>query len=320
MALISPQPKLQFLDANGAPLVGGKLYTFAAGTTTPQATYTDQSGGSANPNPVILDSRGEASVWLGTSTYKFKLTDSTDVEQWTIDNLSGGVSAVTPTFSGTATFTGNVSIEGNTTLGNASGDTITINSLNVAIPNNLNFDTDTLYIDSANNRVGVGTPTPAHKLDVLDQTVRAGTLLRSAVGALTINASDAAGTLDFKTADTSRATVTAAGVFNYNGVEVGYRQVPSTATTGTTAAAVHRGYCYATTGNMIVPANVFTAGDALSIYNNSASAVTVEQGSGLTLRQAGTTNTGNRTLAARGLSTVWFISTTEAVISGAGLT
>jgi hypothetical protein len=71
---------------------------------------------------------------------------------------------------------------------------------------------------------------------------------------------------------------------------------------------------------MIVPANVFTAGDALSIYNNSASAVTVEQGSGLTLRQAGTTNTGNRTLAARGLSTVWFISTTEAVISGAGLT
>ena len=86
---IAPQPKLQFFDANGAPLSGGKLYTYAAGTTTPLASYTDYGGGTPNANPVILDSRGEASVWLGTGMYKLVLKTSTDVEVWTADNLNG---------------------------------------------------------------------------------------------------------------------------------------------------------------------------------------------------------------------------------------
>lgn len=88
MASIAPTPKLQFLDNAGNPLVGGKLYTYAAGTTTPLATYTNAGGLTSNANPVILDSRGEADVWLGTSQYKFKLTTSTDVEVWTVDNLN----------------------------------------------------------------------------------------------------------------------------------------------------------------------------------------------------------------------------------------
>jgi hypothetical protein len=95
MATISPQPKLQFFTANGEPLTGGKLYTYAAGTTTPLATFTDEGGLTPNANPVILNSRGEASVWLGNASYKFKLTDSNDVEIWTVDNLNGtaGISA-----------------------------------------------------------------------------------------------------------------------------------------------------------------------------------------------------------------------------------
>lgn len=92
MATISPQPKLQFFDASGNPLAGGKLYTYAAGTTTPQTTYTDSTGTAANTNPIILDSRGEASVWLGDLYYKFRLTSSTDVDIWTVDNLAGGSS------------------------------------------------------------------------------------------------------------------------------------------------------------------------------------------------------------------------------------
>ena len=83
-------PKLQFLDSNGAPLVGGKLYTYAAGTTTPQTSYTDYGGLTANLNPVILDSRGEASVWLDTAMYKMALYDSDNVLIWTVDNLNGG--------------------------------------------------------------------------------------------------------------------------------------------------------------------------------------------------------------------------------------
>lgn len=87
MATLTPSVKQQFFDANGNPLAGGKLYTYAAGTTTPLATYTDASGGTPNTNPIILDSRGEANVWLGASTYKFVLTTSTNVEVWTVDNV-----------------------------------------------------------------------------------------------------------------------------------------------------------------------------------------------------------------------------------------
>lgn len=320
MSLISPQPKLQFFDNNGAPLVGGKLYTYAAGSTTPLSTYTNESGATANPNPVILNSRGEASVWLGVSSYKFKLATSTDVELWTVDNISGGVSSVDPTFSGTTTFTGNMTVEGNTVLGNSSGDTVTINALNVVIPNSLNFDSNTLYIDSGNNRVGIGTNTPAQALDVQAGTVQAGGLLRSVSGALTISASNAAGTIDLQTAGVSRATITAAGVFNYGGVEVGYRSIPRTAPSGAlTATTAIRGGCYSSSYTVDVPANVFAPGDAFSVYNDSASSISITQGAGLTLRQGGTTNTGNRTLSAKGIATIWFNSTTEAVITGAGL-
>jgi hypothetical protein len=104
---ISPQPKLQFLDNNGVPLSGGKVYTYSAGTTTPLTTYTDYTGSTANSNPVILDSRGECSIWLGTSSYKFKLTTSTDVEVWTVDNISVLTSSANITYveSGTGAVT-----------------------------------------------------------------------------------------------------------------------------------------------------------------------------------------------------------------------
>ena len=88
-ASLFPTPVMQFFTANGVPLVGGKLYTYAAGTVTPLATYTDYNAGTANTNPVILNSRGEASVWLGNSFYYLVLTDSADVQIWTADNVTG---------------------------------------------------------------------------------------------------------------------------------------------------------------------------------------------------------------------------------------
>jgi hypothetical protein len=87
MATISPVPFLAFFNANGDPLVGGKLYTYYAGTTTPLATYTNNAGTTPNPNPVVMDSAGRASVWLGVNSYKFVLKDSTDVLIYTTDNI-----------------------------------------------------------------------------------------------------------------------------------------------------------------------------------------------------------------------------------------
>jgi hypothetical protein len=88
MASLTPTPKQQFFDANGNPLVLGKVYTYQGGTTTPIATYVDQAGATANTNPIILDARGMANIWLqSTVAYKFVVTNSADVLQYTTDNI-----------------------------------------------------------------------------------------------------------------------------------------------------------------------------------------------------------------------------------------
>lgn len=92
-AMLPPVPKVQFFESNGEPLVGGKLYTYAAGTTSPLATYTDATGNTANANPVILNSRGEASVWLGPSRYKWVLYDADDVLIWSVDGIGTSFAA-----------------------------------------------------------------------------------------------------------------------------------------------------------------------------------------------------------------------------------
>lgn len=84
----------QFFDNNGNPLSGGKLFTYAAGTTTNQATYTSSSGNTAHTNPIILDSAGRvpggSEVWLvNGQRYKFLLKTSADVQLWSADNVSG---------------------------------------------------------------------------------------------------------------------------------------------------------------------------------------------------------------------------------------
>jgi hypothetical protein len=83
----------QFFTNTGAVLTGGKLYTYAAGTTTPQVTYTTSAGNVARTNPIILDSAGRVpdggEIWVTSSTYKFVLKDSNDVLIATWDNISG---------------------------------------------------------------------------------------------------------------------------------------------------------------------------------------------------------------------------------------
>jgi len=83
----------QFFDNNGNPLSGGKLFSYAAGTTTPQATYTSASGSTAHTNPIVLDSAGRVAtgeIWLTAGeNYKFVLKTSTEVTIATWDNITG---------------------------------------------------------------------------------------------------------------------------------------------------------------------------------------------------------------------------------------
>jgi hypothetical protein len=83
----------QFLDNSGNVLTGGKIFTYAAGTTTPQAAYTSSLGNTPLSNPIILNASGRVptgEIWLTEGLiYKFVLTDSNDVLIATYDNVYG---------------------------------------------------------------------------------------------------------------------------------------------------------------------------------------------------------------------------------------
>ncbi len=82
----------QFFTDDGTVLSGGKIYTYAAGTTTPQATYTSVVGGTANANPIILDSGGRLpeDMWLSQGVlYRFVLKDANDVQIGEYDDIGG---------------------------------------------------------------------------------------------------------------------------------------------------------------------------------------------------------------------------------------
>lgn len=137
--LVAPSPKFRGEDNNGNPLTGGKLFTYQAGTTTKQATYTDSGGLTPNTNPVILNTRGEADVWMVPGqAYKFTLSPSTDGDPptnpiWTVDQLFGSGSLSSITFQNGLTASVNpcvstciatlAQIPNNTVLGNVSGST-----------------------------------------------------------------------------------------------------------------------------------------------------------------------------------------------------
>jgi hypothetical protein len=94
----------QFFDNNGVPLAGGLIYTYAAGTTTPQATYTTSVGNVAHTNPIVLDSAGRVpggQIWLIFSSYKFVLKTSANVLLATYDNIISGSIPAVANFTGT---------------------------------------------------------------------------------------------------------------------------------------------------------------------------------------------------------------------------
>ena len=91
----TPMPfvKIQFPDDDGAPAAGYKLFTYVAGTTTKQNTYTDSALTTPNTNPIVLDAAGRAVIFLDALSYKFVLAPPADTDPpaspiWTADNVS----------------------------------------------------------------------------------------------------------------------------------------------------------------------------------------------------------------------------------------
>jgi hypothetical protein len=101
-----------------------------------------------------------------------------------------------------------------------------------------------------------------------------------------------------------------------------FRKLPQNAQTSSyTIVAGDTGkHISITTGGVTIPSGVMSVGDVVTIFNNSTSSQTITQASGVTLRKANGTDTGNRTLSAYGLATVLCVGSNVFVISGVGLT
>jgi microcystin-dependent protein len=240
MSVLSPVAKMQFTDITGEPLVGGLLYTYEAGTTTPLATYTDNSGASLNSNPVVLNARGEANIWLGANTYKFKLTDSNNTEIWTVDNISPPTTALSPVLSG------NVVINSN-----SSGSPLTITQTGTGPLLAINKNTTSHLYIASNGLVGFGTTAPQRKVDIND-----GALMLSSSGTQNVELthfSDQTYLYLFRD-QTFRLiinniglfTIDSAGVYSLNPV-----YVPATPTLATQAAS--KSYVDSTAANTTPP-------------------------------------------------------------------
>lgn len=137
----------QFFDNNGVMLSGGLLYTYTAGTTTPQATYTSISGDVANTNPIVLNSSGRTpqEIWLLTGfSYKFVLQTSTNVQIGIYDNI--------PNFSSNVPIINDAS-----SIGYEQGYTVNAGSFVVGSTYLISFvgSTNFVAIGAASNNVGI---------------------------------------------------------------------------------------------------------------------------------------------------------------------
>jgi hypothetical protein len=93
-------PYQTFFDNSGIACALCSLYSYSAGTSTPLATYTDSTGGTQNPNPIVLNAAGGAIIWPdSTKAYKFVLVSVTGATIWTVDNVksnSGALPCISP--------------------------------------------------------------------------------------------------------------------------------------------------------------------------------------------------------------------------------
>ena len=209
-----------------------------------------------------------------------------------------------PALTGTATavnltLSGNLTVNGTTTTVASTNTTITDNllELNSGASSNANDSGIIIERGSTGDNAIFAWDESADKFIVGTTTGTA-----SSTGDITI----AAGTLVTSTVEDSKGNL---------------RSIPSNAQSSAhVATAADAGKAiYISTGGVTLNNSVFSAGDAVTIINNSGSDQTITQGSGVTIHNAADAATGNRTLAGRGMATVWFASASVAYISGAGL-
>lgn len=304
------------MSANGATLSPAEL-SYLDGVTsaiqtqldnklsgTIAANYLPKSTGSGVGAASLVYDSGTA-VGVGTASPAGRLS----VEQTSTASAVLALSATggTNPFVSLTDFFGSVAIAGGSTLAFRTGGT--------------GVGQNRLIITSTGN-VGISSSNPAERLTLGSGNIRLENAAYLVWGGTNnyITGSNAANTVSIFTNGSSRLTIGSTGGVTSSAIPdaVGYKGIPQSATT-TTAAIGDVGKCIRITGNIEIPNAVFAQGDAISIYNAGTGSLQITQGTSFTLRLAGTTTTGNRTIARYGMATIWFDASNEGIISGPGV-
>ena len=239
---------------------------------------------------------------------------------------------------GTFTISGNLQVDGTTTTVNSTNTTIADklielgNGTTGAPSGDIGIilergDQNNAFIgwDESEDKFTLSTTT-ATGSSTGDLTFTRGTLVADLEGTVTGTASSATtagnltGSPNITVGTVGCGTITGTGEISDS--KGGIRRVPGVNKTSayTLAGADDGQHINITTGGITVPSGQFAVGQAVTIYNNSNSDQTITQGTGVTLRKVGTTDTGNRTLKGRGLVTILCVASNDFVITGGGLT
>jgi hypothetical protein len=221
-AVLGLPPYLQFFDSNGDPLAGGKIYTYAAGTTTPKATYTDSTGAISADNPIDLDASGipdtaNGSMWL-IGSYKFVVKDSLGNTIRTTDNvtsfstLAEQAEAFFQSFSGNGTQTAFTLSDD---LGTEEkGLMIFVSKGLQSCVTNGTFATDTDWTKGAGWTIGAGVATAAGAISTAISQTAPVTLVGGQAYRVTYTITRSAGGLIPSIGGTAGVERTASGTYN----------------------------------------------------------------------------------------------------------
>ena len=309
----------------------------------------DQATGTATLNSSAFNLSGLESLQLGAiggligaSINEFStdgtMSQNSDAKcptQAAVRTYVGSVNALAPS-GGTLVITGGLTVSGTTTTVSTANTTIEdqlveFNNGQSGAPSG---DIGHIYERGDQNNIFIGWDESEDKFRLATTTatgastgdlafVAVQTLLANVEGTLTGNASTASnltGTPNISVGTVGCGTVTSTGDLVDSKGDV--RRIPQNAkTSGYTLQGSDSGkHISITTGGIGVPQGIFVAGQAISVYNNSGSDQLISQAGGVTLRLVGKSDTGDRTLAERGLCTILCVASNEFVVTGGGLT
>jgi hypothetical protein len=222
MAVLYVSHYQQFFDNDGvSPLSGGRLYTYAAGTTTPKATYTTAAGSIEHPNPIILNSVGipETGPIFLTGSYKFVLHDADDapLAGRTTDNVTSFTATGEASDAFFQTWSGDGSTTTFTLSENLGSDEkvvmLFIDNSNRDYVTNGAFATDTGWTKGSGWTIGSGVATATGAISTAIEQTAGFTLEQGVEYVVTMTITRSAGSLTPAVGGTSGTARSASGTF-----------------------------------------------------------------------------------------------------------